>query len=329
MPIQLQRPRRNRKSTSIRKLVEETTLLKKDLVAPLFLLDGIKTKEKIEKMPGIHRFSVDELLFEIERLHKKGILGFALFPQIASQIKCLNGLEAINPQGLIPTAIREIKKNFPDITLFCDIALDPYTSHGHDGIINTASEIDNDKTIDLLVQQSLNYAEAGCDVLAPSDMMDGRIKAIRQALEQHQYFNTSILSYSAKYASSLYGPFRDAIKVNLAFGNKKTYQMNPANQNEALLEAMLDFDEGADMIMVKPASIYLDVISKIKEKILLPIAAYHVSGEYSMVLAAAKENFLDPYAVFYETLLSIKRAGADFIFTYAYDFAIEEIENHM
>lgn len=327
MPTLIQRPRRNRKSESLRKLVEETTLAKKDLVVPLFLLDGQGIQEKIEKMPGIFRFSIDKALFEIERLHKKGVLGFAIFPQIQTNLKCEKGYESSNPDGLIPKAIKAIKKNFPDITLFCDIALDPYTIHGHDGILNKNQYVDNDQTIDQLIKQSLCYAEAGCDVLAPSDMMDGRIKRIRQALEENSFYETGILSYAAKYASSLYGPFRDAIKVNLSFGNKKSYQMNPANVKEALLEASLDYEEGADILMIKPASLYLDVISKIKEKSLIPVAAYHVSGEYSMVISGAHMNFIDPYAVFLETLLSIKRAGADIIFTYAYDFVLDQLKS--
>lgn len=326
MLIQIKRPRRNRKLESLRKLIEETVLTKKDLVAPLFLTDGIHQKEKIEKMPHIFRFSLDQLLFEIERLVKKGILGFALFPQIDPSKKCPMGNEAFNPNGLIPKSIKKIKAEFPSITLFCDVALDPYTSHGHDGVVIKELKIDNDLTIEQLIKQSLCYAEAGCDVLAPSDMMDGRIKAIRLALEEHDFSETAILSYAAKYASSLYGPFRDAIKVELAFGNKKTYQMNPANAKEALLEARLDLEEGADMLMIKPASLYLDVIKEVKKTVPVPVAAYHVSGEYSMVLAAAEKNFIDPYAVFYETLLSIKRAGADFIFTYAYDFVLDQLD---
>jgi porphobilinogen synthase len=326
MPILIKRPRRNRKSDSLRKLLEETSLQKKDLIAPLFILDGVNRLEKIDKMPNIFRFSLDKLLFEIDRLQKAGLKGFALFPQIDPGLKCPEGKIALDPNGLIPKAIKEIKKEFPEITLFCDIALDPYTSHGHDGVVNEKLEIDNDKTLEKLVLQSLLYAEAGCDVLAPSDMMDGRVKMIRQALEENQFHSTAILSYAAKYASALYSPFRDAIKVNLSFGNKKTYQMNPANKKEAVLEALLDVEEGADMLMVKPASLYLDVIAEIKSKTLLPIAAYHVSGEYAMVMAGAKENFVDPYAIFFETLLSIKRAGADFIFTYAYDFVLEELK---
>lgn len=321
----IQRTRRNRRSESLRKLTEETVLQKKDLIAPLFLVDGFSQKESIVKMPGIHRFSLDQILFEIDRLNKKGIIGFALFPQIDPSLKCHMGKEAFNPQGLIPKSIREIKKQFPHITLFCDVALDPYTIHGHDGIINDSQEVDNDRTVEQLVRQSLCYAEAGCDVLAPSDMMDGRVLKIREALEKNHFEYVGILSYAAKYASSFYGPFRDAIKVNLAFGNKKTYQMNPANQREAILEAVIDQQEGADMLMVKPASLYLDVISKIKEKVHLPIAAYHVSGEYSMILAAAQMNFLDPYAAFYETLISIKRSGANFIFSYAYDFVLDQL----
>ncbi len=320
MSIQLCRPRRNRKSEKCRQLIQETTLSKQDLVAPLFLIDGENLEQPINKMPGIYRRSLDLTLKEIERLLKDNIGGIALFPVIDPALKTDDGREAYAENGLIPRAIRLIKEKLPEALIFADIALDPYTTHGHDGVLTADFRIDNDRTVDLLIQQALCYAKAGCDILAPSDMMDGRILKIRSALEEHGYQDTGLLSYTAKYASSLYGPFRDAVQVSLSFGDKKSYQMNPANQREALLEAELDVKEGADMLMIKPASLYLDVIAKIKAHTLLPIAAYHVSGEYAMVMAAGKLGLLDPKSVFLETLISIKRAGADFIFTYAYDF---------
>jgi porphobilinogen synthase len=327
MPILIHRPRRNRKTETIRKLVSETHLKKSDLVVPLFITEGINQHEPIHSMPGIFRFSLDLVLKEIDRLVSLGIYSFALFPKIDPSLKSLDGLEAINESGLVPRAVALIKKHFPHVCLFCDIALDPFTTHGHDGIVDASGFIDNDLSVQQLTRQALSYAQAGCDVLSPSDMMDGRILAIRTALEENGFSNTSILSYSAKYASSLYGPFRDAVGVNLAFGDKKTYQLDPANTKEAVKEARLDIQEGADMLLIKPASLYLDVISAIKKESLIPVGAYHVSGEYAMVMAAAKEGFLNPHAVFFETLLSIKRAGADFIFTYAADFVLEALES--
>lgn len=313
----LKRPRRNRLSPAIRHLAQETTLTANDLVAPLFLIEGEKRRELIDEMPGIERTSVDLLVKEAEILHAQGIPAIDLFPVIDPFQKDLEAAEAWNPEGLVPRAIRLLKQEVPSLCVIADIALDPYTSHGHDGIVNEKQEVENDLTLEALVRQSLTYAEAGCDILAPSDMMDGRVKAIRQALDQEGFQNVGILSYCAKYASSFYGPFRGAIQTSLAFGDKKTYQMDPANCREAMREALLDEEEGADMLMVKPALPYLDVLAKIKEKTPLPVGAYHVSGEYAMIMAAHERGLLDAQKTLFESLISIKRAGADFIFTYA------------
>jgi porphobilinogen synthase len=312
------RPRRNRKSATIRSLVAETNLHLNDLVIPFFIIEGKEKKEPIIQMPGIFRFTLDLLLKELQSIHAKGILAIALFPSIAKEKKDKEGSEALNSKGLIPTAVALIKKEIPSLCIITDIALDPFTSHGHDGLVSEQGEIENDKTIEVLVNQAVLHATAGVDIVAPSDMMDGRIGAIRKGLDLAGFSNTSILSYTAKYASSLYAPFRGALKVKLEFGDKKSYQMNPANVKEALLEAALDEKEGADMLMVKPASLYLDVISKIQERTLIPVGAYHVSGEYAMVALAHEHGLLNKHEVFYETLLAIKRAGASFIFTYAY-----------
>jgi porphobilinogen synthase len=312
------RPRRNRKSATIRSLVAETNLHLNDLVIPFFIIEGKEKKEPIIQMPGIFRFTLDLLLKELQSIHAKGILAIALFPSIAKEKKDKEGSEALNSKGLIPTAVALIKKEIPSLCIITDIALDPFTSHGHDGLVSEQGEIENDKTIEVLVNQAVLHATAGVDIVAPSDMMDGRIGAIRKGLDLAGFSNTSILSYTAKYASSLYAPFRGALKVRLEFGDKKSYQMNPANVKEALLEAALDEKEGADMLMVKPASLYLDVISKIQERTLIPVGAYHVSGEYAMVALAHEHGLLNKHEVFYETLLAIKRAGASFIFTYAY-----------
>ena len=312
------RPRRNRKSATIRSLVAETNLHLNDLVIPFFIIEGKEKKEPIIQMPGIFRFTLDLLLKELQSIHAKGILAIALFPSIAKEKKDKEGSEALNSKGLIPTAVALIKKEIPSLCIITDIALDPFTSHGHDGLVSEQGEIENDKTIEVLVNQAVLHATAGVDIVAPSDMMDGRIGAIRKGLDLAGFSNTSILSYTAKYASSLYAPLRGALKVKLEFGDKKSYQMNPANVKEALLEAALDEKEGADMLMVKPASLYLDVISKIQERTLIPVGAYHVSGEYAMVALAHEHGLLNKHEVFYETLLAIKRAGASFIFTYAY-----------
>lgn len=263
-------------------------------------------------MPGIHRLSVDLLLQEAELLHAQGIPAVALFPVVEPLLKDEEGSEGWNPDSLIVKAIQVLKKELPSLCVIADIALDPFTSHGHDGIVKQ-EEIDNDLTLEALVKQAVCYGDAGCDIVAPSDMMDGRVGAIRKVLNPH----VGILSYTAKYASAFYGPFRSAIGSKLAFGDKKTYQMNPANKREAVREALLDEAEGADMLMVKPALPYLDVISTIKEKTTLPVGAYHVSGEYTMVMAAAEKGFINAELALYESLISIKRAGADFIFTYA------------
>ena len=315
----LLRPRRNRKSESIRNLLRENSLELSDLVIPFFIIEGEKKKEPILEMPGIFRWTLDLLIGELERIHKRGILAAAIFPSIPKEQKDNSGSEALNEKGLIPRAISFIKKSIPSLTLITDIALDPFTLHGHDGLVSTSGEIINDQTIDTLVKQAILHARSGADVVAPSDMMDGRIRAVREGLEKAGFHNTSILSYTAKYASALYAPFRGALKVKLAFGDKKTYQMNPANVKEALLEAALDESEGADMLMIKPASLYLDVIARVKERALIPVGAYHVSGEYAMVTLAHEHGLLNKYDVFYETLLGIKRAGAKFIFTYAYE----------
>jgi porphobilinogen synthase len=321
------RLRRNRKSEAIRKMVQETHLQTSDLVVPLFLTEGEQKKVPISSMPGITQLSLDLALKEAANLHKRGIQAVALFPVIDQALKSYDAKEAWNPEGLLARAIREIKLRLPTLCLIADVALDPFTSHGHDGLVDQQGEILNDETIDCLIQMSLMQAAAGIDFVAPSDMMDGRIGAIRQALDNAHYSSVGILAYSAKYASTLYGPFREALGSSLQFGDKKTYQMNPANVREALLESQLDDEEGADILMVKPATLYLDVIAKLKEQTKRPIAAYHVSGEYAMVMAAHEKGWLDAEKVFYETLLSIKRAGADLIFTYAAKQVLSKIEN--
>lgn len=313
----LKRPRRNRKSPAIRSLVQETTLQASDLIVPFFIVEGTNQRISIPSMPGIDRLSIDLLIKEAELLHAQGILGIALFPVIDPSLKDPSGAEAWNPHALIPQAIKALKKELPSLCVINDVALDPFTSHGHDGIVNPKGEIDNDESLDALVKQALCYAEAGTDIVAPSDMMDGRVKVIRKALDQEGLTQTSILSYAAKYASAFYGPFRNAIQTTLAFGDKKTYQLDPANKREAIKEALLDEEEGADMLLVKPGLPYLDIISAIREKSSLPVGAYHVSGEYAMVMAAHEKGFVNAEAVFLESLTSLKRAGSDFIFTYA------------
>lgn len=313
----IERPRRNRQTAAIRALVEETHLHPANLVAPFFLLPGEKRKDPIETLPGISRLSLDLILREAEALHRQGVPAIALFPVIDPTLKDAEGNEALNSEGLIPQAIRRLKQELPSLCVIADVALDPYTSHGHDGVADDRGHVLNDATVEVLAKMAVILAGSGVDLVAPSDMMDGRVGAIRQALDQNHFSSVGILSYTAKYASSLYAPFRDALGSTLKFGDKKTYQMNPANSREALREARLDIAEGADMLMVKPALFYLDVIAKLKEATDLPICAYHVSGEYAMVMAAHERGYLDAPKVFFESLLSIKRAGADFIFTYA------------
>lgn len=322
LPIRL---RRNRKSEAIRNMVRETHLTPYDLVAPLFVIEGEKNRVEIESMPGIERLSIDLAVKEAKELYKQGVQSVVLFPVIDPSLKTPEAQEAWNPEGLLSRAIREIKFALPDLCVMADVALDPFTSHGHDGLVNGKGEILNDQTVECLIEMALMQARAGIDFVAPSDMMDGRIGAIREALDQEGFENVGILSYSVKYASALYGPFRDALKVKLGFGDKKTYQMDPANYREALFEAALDEEEGADILMVKPATLYLDVIARLKEQTKRPIAAYHVSGEYAMVMAAHQAGWLNAEKVFYESLLSIKRAGADLIFTYAIKHVLKQM----
>lgn len=316
----LYRPRRNRKNHAIRSMTQETRLHPSDFVVPLFVIEGNDTIEPIQSMPGINRYSIDKLLFKIERLHKKGISVVDLFTVVPQEKKDNDGSEAIRQGNLMQQAILAIKKEIPDVCVIADIALDPFTSHGHDGVINAEGIVLNDQTVSILSKMSLLAAEVGVDMIAPSDMMDGRVKYIRQFLDKHNFSNVGICSYAAKYASSFYGPFREALHSTPKFGDKKSYQMNPANIREALLECALDQAEGADMLLVKPALPYLDVISAVKKECHLPVGAYHVSGEYSMVMAAAERGWLNAQKVFEESLISIKRAGADFIFTYASEF---------
>jgi porphobilinogen synthase len=308
------RPRRNRKNEVIRNLTQETWLSKNDFIFPVFLCEGTNKKIEIPSMPNIYRFSLDKLLDEINECRNLGIKAFAPFPQIEENLKDSVGTESYNENGLYLKAIREIKKNFPDVVLFTDIALDPYSSDGHDGIVRNG-EILNDETLEALGKMALAQAQAGTDCIAPSDMMDGRIGYLRNILDANGYTNVSILAYTAKYASAFYGPFRDALESAPKFGDKKTYQMNPANYKEALLEASLDYEEGADMMMVKPALPYLDVIRLLKDNFDIPIAAYNVSGEYAMLKAAIANGWLGEKAIM-EALLSIKRAGADIILSY-------------
>lgn len=313
--IQL-RPRRNRKSTAIRDLVQETRLHPSQFVAPLFVQDEIRGKTAIKSMPGVYRHSIDFLLQEIEELAEVGVCCIALFCYTQEKEKDLVASAASKKGNLLQRTISSIKERFPELCVIADIALDPFTSHGHDGLV-LDGKIDNDSTIEVLVQMVLRAAEAGVDVVAPSDMMDGRVLCIRDALDTNGFCDVSILSYAVKYASSFYGPFRDALDSSPKFGDKKTYQMNTANRKEALLECALDEKEGADMLLIKPALTSLDVIAEVRSKTVLPIGAYQVSGEYSMIKAAAANGWIDEQRAIMETLICIKRAGADFIFTYA------------
>lgn len=320
----LKRPRRNRNTPAIRSLCQETYLRPQNFIMPFFVLPGEKKKEEISSLPGVYKLSKDEIVKEAFRLHTAGVPAIVLFP-VGVQ-KDSKGSGALELSGPVPEAIRFIKKEIPSLCVMADVALDPYTSHGHDGIVNEKGYVLNEKTIEVLSEMALVLAESGVDFVAPSDMMDGRVKAIRQALDSHSYQDVGILSYTAKYASSLYGPFRDALGSKLQFGDKKTYQMNPANVREALREAMLDEEEGADALMVKPALFYLDVIAKIKEATTLPLCAYHVSGEYAMVMAAHEKGYLNQEQAFLEALTSIKRAGADFIISYALPKILQHIQ---
>lgn len=317
----LRRPRRNRQSAAIRGMAVETHLSAQHLVFPLFLLDGSGIRSEIKSMPGIYRFSPDELLREVGECMELGITNFVVFPAVADALKDKTATFSYHSDNFYLKTAREIKKRFPECCLISDVAMDPYSSDGHDGLVENG-EIVNDPTLPILARMSVAQAEAGFDMLGPSDMMDGRVGVMRRALDEAGFQKTGILSYTAKYASAFYGPFRDALDSAPKSGDKKTYQMNPANRREALIEAELDTLEGADMLMVKPALHYLDVIQLLKEKQPLPVAAYHVSGECAMLIAAAQNGWLDFDRAMPEALLSIRRAGADVILTYfAKEFA--------
>lgn len=314
IPVRL---RRNRKSGAIRSMVQETALRPADFVVPFFVIEGEKKREEIASMPGVYRYSVDELVKIATQVHAQGVQSVVLFPVLESFLKSPSAEEAWNREGLLFRAISTLKNALPGICVMADVALDPFTTHGHDGLVDEKGEIVNDTTIECLVKMALMQAEAGIDFVAPSDMMDGRVGVIRSELDRAGFSNVGIMAYSVKYASALYGPFRNALNTKLSFGDKRSYQMDPANVREGLLEAQLDEEEGADILMVKPALFYLDVIAKLRESSHRPIAAYHVSGEYAMVMAAHEKGWLDADKVFFEALLSIKRAGATIIFSYA------------
>ncbi|MDD2885030.1 MAG: porphobilinogen synthase [Dechloromonas sp.] len=312
------RLRRMRRDDFSRRLMRESVLTVNDLIYPVFVLDGHDRLETVSSMPGVERQSIDRLLRTAERAVTLGVPALALFPVIDAPLKSLDAAESYNPDGLVPRTLRALKQAFPELGVITDVALDPYTSHGQDGLIDDAGYVLNDETIDVLVRQALCHAAAGADVVAPSDMMDGRIGSIREALEREGHIYTRILAYSAKYASSFYGPFRDAVGSagNLGKGNKYTYQMDPANSNEALREVALDIAEGADMVMVKPGMPYLDIVRRVKDEFGVPTYAYQVSGEYAMLKAAAQNGWLNEEACMLESLLAFKRAGADGILTY-------------
>ncbi|BAN36736.1 porphobilinogen synthase [Sulfuricella denitrificans skB26] len=312
------RMRRMRHDEFSRRLMRETLLTPADLIYPVFVLDGNNRSEQVASMPGVIRQTLDKLLHQAEECVKLGIPALAIFPVIDLPLKSLDAAEAYNPEGLVPRVVRALKQRFPELGIITDIALDPYTIHGQDGLIDSNGYVLNDETVAVLVKQALTHAEAGADVVAPSDMMDGRIGAIRNALDSQNHIHTRILAYSAKYASSFYGPFRDAVgsSANLGAGNKYTYQMDPANSDEALWEVGLDLEEGADMVMIKPGMPYLDIVRRIKDTYQAPTFVYQVSGEYAMLKAAAQNGWLNEKACVLEALLGFKRAGADGILTY-------------
>jgi porphobilinogen synthase len=314
----IQRPRRLRKDAFSRNLMRENNLTAHDLIYPCFVLDGQQQKQAVSSMPGVNRLSIDLLLKEAEIIHNLGVPAIALFPVTPDDVKTLDAREAYNPEGLAQRTVRALKAEFPELGVITDVALDPFTTHGQDGLIDDNGYIVNDETVEVLIKQALSHAEAGVDIVAPSDMMDGRIGAIRQQLEAQGHVHTRILAYSAKYASSFYGPFRDAVGSagSLGAGNKFSYQMDPANSDEALHEVALDINEGADMIMVKPGMPYLDVLRRIKDTFQKPTFVYQVSGEYAMLKAAAQNGWLDEKTTVMESLLAFKRAGADGILTY-------------
>ena len=316
------RPRRMRRDDWSRRLMQENSVSASDLIYPAFLLEGTGKSEAVASMPGVNRLSLDLLMPVAQECVDLGIPVLALFPVIDASLKTPDGKEAFNPNGLIPNAVRELKKHFPNLGIMTDVALDPYTSHGQDGVLDEQGRILNDETTAILVKQAIAQAQAGVDIVAPSDMMDGRIGKIREALEEHNLIHTRIMAYSAKYASAFYGPFRDAVgsAKNLGKADKKTYQMDCANGDEALREVALDINEGADMVMVKPGMPYLDIVRRVREAFDYPTYAYQVSGEYAMIKAAAQNGWLDHDAIMMESLLAFKRAGADGVLTY---FALE------
>ena len=317
-PYPLGRPRRLRRDAFTRNLVRENALTAHDLIYPVFVVDGKQQRAPIASMPGVERLSLDLLLPVAQECVELGIPVMALFPVIDPDLKTPDGREALNPDGLVPRVVGELKRHFPELGILTDVALDPYTSHGQDGLLDEANYILNDETVEVLVKQALTQAQAGVDIVAPSDMMDGRIGAIRRRLEVENLIHTRIMAYSAKYASAFYGPFRDAVgsAVNLGKGNKMAYQMDPGNSDEALREVALDIAEGADMVMVKPGMPYLDIVRRVKDEFKIPTFAYQVSGEYAMLKAAALNGWLDHDAVMMESLLAFKRAGADGVLTY-------------
>jgi porphobilinogen synthase len=312
------RPRRMRRDPFSRALMRENTITASDLIYPVFILDGVGQRQQVASMPGVERVSIDLLLEVAQDCVDLGIPVLALFPVIDPSLKTYDGAEAANPDGLVPRAVRALKSRFPELGLLTDVALDPYTTHGQDGLPDENGYIVNEKTIAMLIRQALAQAEAGVDIVAPSDMMDGRIGAIRAALEERDYIHTRIMAYSAKYASAFYGPFRDAVgsATNLGKADKNTYQMDPANTDEALREVALDLAEGADMVMVKPGMPYLDIVRRVKDEFKVPTFAYQVSGEYAMLMAAAQNGWLDHDKVMMEAMMAFKRAGADGVLTY-------------
>ncbi len=312
------RMRRLRRDDFSRRLVRENHLKVDDLIYPVFVLDGQNREEAVTSMPGVVRQSIDRLLHQAEKCLQLGIPAMALFPVIEPGLKSLDAIEALNPEGLVPRTVAQLKKRFPELGIITDLALDPYTSHGQDGLIDGNGYVMNDETVSVLADQALIHAQAGADVVAPSDMMDGRIAAVRTALDRKNFIHTRILAYSAKYASSFYGPFRDAVgsSANLGGGNKYTYQMDPANSDEALWEVGLDLAEGADMVMIKPGMPYLDIVRRVKSEFGAPTFVYQVSGEYAMLKAASQNGWIDERACVLESLLAFKRAGADGILTY-------------
>jgi porphobilinogen synthase len=318
----LRRNRRLRQNDAVRSLVRETHITPDDFLVPLFVVEGINVKEEIPSMPGYYRYSLDLLPSEVRALWNMHLKAVLLFVKVPDQLKDNEGIEAVNPEGLMQRAVKTVKDAVPEMLVMTDVALDPYSSYGHDGVVENG-EIINDATCEVLARMSVSHAKAGADFVAPSDMMDGRILSIREALENEGFLNTGIMSYSAKYASAFYGPFRDALDSAPGFGDKKTYQMDPANRLEAIRETEMDVDEGADIVMVKPGLCYLDIVREIKNTVQVPVAVYQVSGEYAMLKAAAEKGWLDHDAVMIEQITAIKRAGADIIASY---FAKEVVQ---